>query len=286
MEGVFSSNSDLFLNELSIPASGNELSVQLKQYSFIQIFFFCSWKSGALIFGKNNLIPANGNSYSGYWKAFFSSILRHSCYYQLYFSVQQKRIFKRIPVSENRFCGQWKPLFNYFQAFLPVVVFFSSSGNVFLKLLLYSGQWKLIFWLVETILFQFLIKAFSIQFKLIFPRILHFGQRKLIFWLVETILIQFLIKAFSVQCKLIFQQTLHCGQWKLIFWLVETILFQFLVKAFYVQYKLIFQQTLHSCQWKLIFSLVETILLHFSIKAFPPSVNLILNKLFILASGN
>ena len=160
MEGVFSSDSDLFLNELPIPASGNQLSVQLKQYSFIQIFCFCLWKSGALIYGKNNLIPANGNSYSGCWKAFFSSILRHSCYYQLYFSVQQKRIFKRIPVSENRFCGQWKPLFNYFQAFLPVVVFFSSSGNV----LLYSGQCKQLFWLVETILFHFLVKAFTVQF--------------------------------------------------------------------------------------------------------------------------
>ena len=35
MEVVFSSNSNLFLNEFSIPASGNQLSVQLKKYSFI-----------------------------------------------------------------------------------------------------------------------------------------------------------------------------------------------------------------------------------------------------------
>ena len=40
------------------------------------------------------------------------------------------------------------------QRFMPV--FFSSCGNVVLKWILHSGWWKRIFWLVETILFQYL----------------------------------------------------------------------------------------------------------------------------------
>ena len=41
-----------------------------------------------------------------------------------------------------------------YQTFISVS--FSSSGNVVLKQILHSGQWELIFWLVETILFQYL----------------------------------------------------------------------------------------------------------------------------------
>ena len=37
---------------------------------------------------------------------------------------------------------------------------FSSGGNLFLLQILHSGYRKLIFWLVETVLFQFLIYPF------------------------------------------------------------------------------------------------------------------------------
>ena len=63
--------------------------------------------------------------------------------------------------------------FIYFEAFLPVAAFFLSSGNVFLTRILYAGQWKPIFWLVETILFQFLAKAFSLQCKINFQQTFH-----------------------------------------------------------------------------------------------------------------
>ena len=41
-----------------------------------------------------------------------------------------------------------------FRHFCQWQFFFSSSGNLFLKRILHSGLWKLIFWLVEIILFQ------------------------------------------------------------------------------------------------------------------------------------
>ena len=42
-----------------------------------------------------------------------------------------------------------------FQTFLPVIVFFSCSGNAVLKRILHSGYWKLIFSLVELIFSHF-----------------------------------------------------------------------------------------------------------------------------------
>ena len=64
----------------------------------------------------------------------------HCCLWQLYFSVQWKSIFKRIPVSGKEFSGKWERFFlSIFQTFLPMIVFFSSSGNAIF------GQWKPIF---------------------------------------------------------------------------------------------------------------------------------------------
>ena len=176
MEVVFRSKGNVFLNEFSIPASGSQLSVQFTQYSFIQKFFpVCGNRK--IQFLENNLFPGNRNRFSGLWKPFFSSSLRHSCHCQLYF-----------PSSENVFLNAfWQVetlFFIYFWSFLPVIVFFSSSGNVVFKRIFHSGQWKRIFWLVETNFFPFLGKAFPVQCKLIFQQILHSGQWKLILWLI------------------------------------------------------------------------------------------------------
>ena len=48
----FSSKRNVFLNEFSIPARGYQLSVQLKQYSFIWRSFFCFQKQGDQVFEK------------------------------------------------------------------------------------------------------------------------------------------------------------------------------------------------------------------------------------------
>ena len=95
-----------------------------------------------------------------------------------------------------------------------------------------SGQWKGIFWLVETLFLKQLLDIstsgsfFSSSGNVALKRILYSGQ-----W--ESIFFTFLGKAFSVQCKIIFQQIFHFGQWKLIFWVVETILFQYLKHTFH-----------------------------------------------------
>ena len=66
------------------------------------------------------------------------------------------------------------------------ISFFPSSANLFLQQILYSGQWKLIFWLVETLLFKFLKypiywKQFFHLMKIYFNRILYYGQWQRIF---------------------------------------------------------------------------------------------------------
>ena len=141
MKVVFRSKRNVFLNEFSIPASGNRLSVQFTQYSFIQKFFpVCGNRK--IQFLENNLFPGNRNRFSGLWKPFFSSSLRHSCHCQLYF-----------PSSENVFLN----------AFWQVEKHFLASGNAFFYLFLefsasffFLVQWKrsfqtnLSFWLVET----------------------------------------------------------------------------------------------------------------------------------------
>ena len=101
------------------------------------------------------------------------------------------------------------------QALMPV--FFSSSGKVVLKRILHSGQWKRIFWLVETILFQYLKYNFHWkQFFLFlgnnFKRILYQSQSQRIFCLVETIFRYFsqkiscplaIMSSFSQNCFLL-----------------------------------------------------------------------------------
>ena len=77
-----------------------------------------------------------------------------------------------------------------YQTFIPVS--FSSSGNVVLKRILHSGQWKQIFLLVETILFQHLKylfhqKQFFHLLEINFKQILFYSQPQRIFCLVETI---------------------------------------------------------------------------------------------------
>ena len=69
------------------------------------------------------------------------------------------------PSVEGDFLTNGNFFWSIFQTFLPVLYantrhlcqfFFSSSENVVLKQIFHSGQWKRIFRLVETILFQYL----------------------------------------------------------------------------------------------------------------------------------
>ena len=132
----FSSNRNVFLNEFSIPASGNRLFVQLKQYSLIQRFHFCWQKTGDQIFEKY--------PYSQKWKLifwlvgtiFFPSIFRYSCYCQLYFSVWWIHILKCIPVGGKGFSDSWKHQSRTFQPFLPVI--YADTRHLFQ--ILHSGQ--------------------------------------------------------------------------------------------------------------------------------------------------
>ena len=58
-----------------------------------------------------------------------------------------------IPGNENEFSGSYKPLFIYiFWRLLPMKGIFPSSRNVFFEWILYSGYWRRILSLVETLL--------------------------------------------------------------------------------------------------------------------------------------
>ena len=171
-EVVFRSKRNVFLNEFSIPASGNRLSVQFTQYSFIQKFFpVCGNRK--IQFLENNLFPGNRNRFSGLWKPFFSSSLRHSCHCQLYF-----------PSGENVFLNAFWLVEKHFlasgNALLSIFLKFSASDSFFFVQWKRSFQTNLSFQLVETNFFPFLGKAFPVQCKLIFQQILHSGQWKLI----------------------------------------------------------------------------------------------------------
>ena len=142
MEVVIWSKRNVFLNEFSIPASGNRLSVQFTQYSFIQKFFpVCGNRK--IQFLENNLFPGNRNRFSGLWKPFFSSSLRHSCHCQLYF-----------PSSENVFLNAFWQVEKHFlasgNAFFYLFLEFSASDSFFLVQWKRSFQTNLSFWLVET----------------------------------------------------------------------------------------------------------------------------------------
>ena len=62
IEANFSFSRNVFLNKLIIPATGNQFSVYLKQYSFIWTFFSLL----EIQFLKNNFIPGGGNWSSGW----------------------------------------------------------------------------------------------------------------------------------------------------------------------------------------------------------------------------
>ena len=139
MEIVIWSKRNAFLNEFSIPASGNRLSVQFTQYSFIQKFFpVCGNRK--IQFLENNLFPGNRNRFSGLWKPFFSFSLRHSCHCQLYFPSSENVFLNAFWQVEKHFLASGNSFFIYFWSFLPVFLFFSSfilaSGSAF------SGQRK------------------------------------------------------------------------------------------------------------------------------------------------
>ena len=81
---------------------------------------------------------------------------------------------------------------NLFRYHTIMLDFFSSSKNVVLKQILRPGQWKWIFRLMETILFQYLKypfhwKQFFHLLEIYFKRILYYSQWQWIFFLLETI---------------------------------------------------------------------------------------------------
>ena len=62
MKVVIWSKGNVFLNEFSIPASGNRLSIWFTQYSFIYKFFpVCGNRK--IQFLENNLFPGNTNRF-------------------------------------------------------------------------------------------------------------------------------------------------------------------------------------------------------------------------------
>ena len=98
--------------------------------------------------------------------------------------------FKRIPVSEKGFSGEWKHIFlSNFQKFLPLIVF-SSDGNVVLNefFILTSGNWFSGWWKLLPI--SHISLPLEPGFHLLaiyFKWILYYGQWKRIFCLVEKI---------------------------------------------------------------------------------------------------
>ena len=81
MEAVFPSNSNLFLNESSIPTSGNQeyypAFCLVETILFHLDIFVLVCGKREIQFLKNNLIPARSNWFYGQWKPFVSSILIH-----------------------------------------------------------------------------------------------------------------------------------------------------------------------------------------------------------------
>ena len=74
----FSFSRNVVLNKFSIPTSGDQFSVHLKQYSFILTFFSASGNS---IFKKITLFPLVETDFLASGNHFFSSIFRHYCHH-------------------------------------------------------------------------------------------------------------------------------------------------------------------------------------------------------------
>ena len=143
MEVVCRSKRNVFLNEFSIPASGNRLSAQFTQYSFIQkLFPVC--ENRRIQFLENSLFPANRNRFSGLWKPFFFQ-------FETFLS-----LLTYFPSSENVFLNafwlveQWKRLWLVETLFFIYFLEFSASDSFFLVQWKRSFQTNLLFWLVET----------------------------------------------------------------------------------------------------------------------------------------
>ena len=109
-------------------------------------------------------------------------------------SVKWKRILNSFPLVERDFLasGNTYHFFIFasdlcrYQTVTPV--FFSSCGNAVLRRILHSSQWKRIFWLMETSLFQYLKYPFigSSFFTSCFLR--YSCRWKQLFHVVETYL--------------------------------------------------------------------------------------------------
>ena len=131
----------------------------------------------------------------------------------VFFRLECRHTFKRIPVGGKRFSGEWNRFFTYFSDISARDSFCSSSGNVLWKRILHSGQWKRIFWQVETNFFPFFVKAFSVYCKLIFQQILHSGQWKMISGQQKPLCsnisnIPSTGSSFSISCKYILNESL------------------------------------------------------------------------------
>ena len=141
-------------------------------------FFLPFWDTLA---AANFFFPSSGNAFlNAFWLVEMDVLASENTFF-IYFS----------DISAGDLCR--------YQTFNPV--FFSSSGNEILKRILHSGQWKRIFLLVETILFQYLKypfhwKQFFHLLEIYFKRILYYSQWQRIFCLVETIFLFLFIQIF------------------------------------------------------------------------------------------
>ena len=119
MEVVFQSKRNVFLNEFSIPASENRLSVKLTQYSFIQrLFPVCGNRK--IQFLENNLFPANRNRFS--WRRY--SFIQFFFLETIIAIRGRPKLLKHlVPARSNRFF--------FFQALIRIEVAFRSSEIAF-----------------------------------------------------------------------------------------------------------------------------------------------------------
>ena len=185
--------------------------------------------------------------------------------------------------------GQWKEIFclvetlflSIFQTFLRVAVFFSSSGNVDLKQILDSGWWNPIFSPV-------LVKAFSVQCKLVFLTNPSFWLMEIDFLASENHLFQYLKysflwkQLFNILNKSFITAT---GNGFSVQWKRYSFIHIFLETIIAIRGRPIFKETSYFCQRKPFSSFFFQILIRMKV-AFRSSEIAFFKKSFILASGN
>ena len=163
MVAAFPSNRNVFLNGFSIPAGGNRL------FCLVEIIFFYLeisvlfaetgrsnfWKITLFLLVETGFLASGKHFFLPFWDTPATNFIFPSC----------GNVFLNAFRMERDFLASGNTSFIYFSGISTgdlcryqtfMLVFFSSSENIFLKRILHSGQWKRIFWLVENILFHYL----------------------------------------------------------------------------------------------------------------------------------